>query len=171
MSEYLLAEFKTRDDIAAAARRAADAGKPAEDALTQIPVEGIADCLARPRNEGPIGWVMFVAGVVGAIFGYGIQWYSSVIDYPIDSGGRPLNSWPAFMLVPYEAAILFAAVIGILAWMWMCGLPKLFHPLFDSDAVERAVQDGYLLVFPRTENLESWIETDLKPSAIHEVHE
>src|SRR5581483_1958161 len=98
-----------------------------------------------PPSNKPIGWVMAIAGAIGAAIGYGVQWFSATIDYPTNSGGRPLNSWPAFMFVPYEAAILYAAVIGILAWMVMSGFPKLFHPLFAADVVERANQDRYVL--------------------------
>lgn len=171
MSGYLLAEFATATQAAEAARAAFEAEHAPEDLLTPNPTEGIAECLAPRRSKSPIGWVMFAAGVLGAVAGYFMQWYSAVVDYPIDSGGRPLNSWPAFLLVPYETAILSAAVIGILGWMWMCGLPKLFHPLFAAAATERAVQDRYLLVFQNDVALAQWINTNLDPLALHEIRE
>src|SRR5262245_40920231 len=148
MSEFLLAEFATAQAAFDAARQASEAGHPAQDALSPVPIEDIDKHLA-PHPARPIGWVMFIAGAIGAAIGYFMQWYSSVIAYPIDSGGRPLHSWPAFLLVPYETTILAAGIIGLLGWMWMCGLPKLFHPLFAADISERAVQDRFLLVFPR----------------------
>jgi hypothetical protein len=114
---------------------------------------------------------MFVAGAIGAAIGYFMQWYSAVIAYPIDSGGRPLHSWPAFLLVPYETAILAAGIVGLLGWMWMCGLPKLFHPLFAAEISQRAVQDRFLLVFHRNAVLANWIQTHLKPAALHEIRE
>lgn len=170
MSGYLLAEFATARQAANAARTAFEAGHAPEDVLTPNPIEGISECLV-PHSNGPIGWVMFVAGALGAAAGYFMQWYSAVIGYPIESGGRPLNSWPAFLLVPYETAILSAAVVGILGWMWMCGLPKLFHPLFAAAATERAVQDRYLLVFPNDVALARWVSANLDPLALHEVRE
>jgi hypothetical protein len=100
---------------------------------------------------------MFALAVTGAIAGYFLQWYSAAIDYPIHSGGRPLNSWPAFLLVPYETNILLASTGGILAWMWLCGLPKLYHPLFDFPVVERANQDGYLLIFAADPKIRAWL--------------
>ena len=143
MSDLILAEFKTAHEITASARLAADAGKPAIDALLPQPIEGITDYLAPPR-PAPIGWVMFVAGVCGAVIpDYGMEWYSAVIAYPILSSRRPLNSWPVFLLVPYEITILLAGICGLLGWMFMCGLPKLHHPLFDVPAVERATRDRY----------------------------
>jgi hypothetical protein len=169
MSGYLLAEFATPEDVKTAARRAAESGTPPDDALTSLPIEGLDAFLAPPHPSKPIGWVMFVAGVIGAIIGYGMQWFSAVLDYPINSGGRPLNSWPAFLLVPYETAILSAAIVGILTWMAMCGLPKLFHPLFAADVVERANQDRYVLVFGHAEGRAAWITATLRPLAVHEV--
>jgi hypothetical protein len=168
MTAYLLAEFTTTHETLAAAAKAAAEGIPAEDVLSPSPLEGIAEHLAPPPARAPIGWVMFVAGTLGALAGYGMQWCSAVIDYPINAGGRGLNSWPAFLLVPYETAILGAAVVGILAWLWMCGLPRPYHPLFAADVVERASQDRYLLVFSAQDQIRARIEHHLRPLAVHE---
>ena len=158
MSQFLVAQFDRPDAVLEAARSAASAGFPAQDALCSTPVQGLFLCLAPPHRRKPIGWIMFFAGVVGAIAGYFMQWYSAVIDYPVHSGGRPLNSWPTFLLVPYETAILLAATIGVLAWMWLCGLPKLYHPLFDIPVVERANQDRYLLIFAADSKTRTWLK-------------
>ena len=157
MSRFLIAQFDRPDAVLNAARSAASAGFPARDALCSTPVEGLFPCLAPPHRQKPIGWIMFACGVTGAIAGYFMQWYSAVIDYPILSGGRPLNSWPVFLFVPYEMAILLAATLGILAWMWLCGLPKLHHPLFDMPIVERANQDRYLLIFAADPKIRAWL--------------
>ena len=169
MTGFLLAEFATAHETLAAAATAAAAGIPAEDVLSPNPLEGIAAHLAPQPARAPIGWVMVIAGMVGALAGYSMQWYSAVIDYPINSGGRGLNSWPAFLLVPYETAILSAAIVGILGWLWMCGLPRHYHPLFEADVVERASQDRYLLVFTARSRLKAEIESALRPQAIYEL--
>ena len=171
MKEFLLAEFATAEAATDAARKASEAGNPAQDVLSPVPLEAVGESLARSRPASPIGWVMFVAAATGAAIGWLMQWYSAVFDYPINSGGRPLDSWPAFLLVPYETAILSAGIVGLLGWMWMCGLPKLFHPLFAADATERAVQDRFLLVFPLEKTLAHWVTTHLKPDALHEIRE
>lgn len=168
MSGFLLAEFKTPHETLAAAERAAIEGIPAQDVLSPNALEGITEHLAPRKPGGAIGWVMFTAGAFGAIASYGIQWYSAVIDYPINSGGRGLDSWPAFLLVPYETAILSAAIVGILGWMWMCGLPRPHHPLFAAHIVERASQDRYLLVFAARDQLKERIEQRLQPQAVYE---
>jgi hypothetical protein len=169
MSRFLLVEYETATALRRAAKRASNLGRPALDALTPNPVEDVVALLSPPAASAPIGWVMVIAGVAGAALGYWMQWFSSTIDYPIISGGRPLNSWPAFLLVPYEMAILFAGVVGLLGWLWMCGLPKPHHPLFEAPVTLRASQDRYLLVFVRERGLQSWIEQHLMPVAIHEA--
>lgn len=169
MSTFFLAEFETSQAAADAARTAAEAGHPPQDALTPHPVDGLQEHLAPPRTVPAIGWVQVVAGTVGAATGYAMQWYSATIDYPIISGNRPLHSWQVFMIVPYEMTILFAAVFGILSWMIMNGLPRLHHPFFAAAITERAVQDRYLLVFPGGEDRAAWIAATLKPHAVHEV--
>ena len=171
MRGIVLAEFSTAARASEAVRHAREASRPAMDVLSPVPLEGLAGNLSPPHPSRPIGWIMFIAGAIGGAVGWTMQWYSAVIDYPIISGGRPLNSWPAFLLVPYETTILFAGVVGLLGWMWMCGLPKLFHPLFAVEAVERAVQDRFLLVFAGGDGTARFIETELKPDAVYEVRE
>jgi hypothetical protein len=92
-----------------------------------------------------------------------------VVDYPVISGNRPLHSWQVFLLVPYETAILSAAFAGVLGWLYMCGLPRLHHPLFDAEVTLRAGQDRYLLVFRDAGGLKDWAFRQLKPLAVHEV--
>jgi hypothetical protein len=163
----LLAEFKDAAALVEAATKARDAGYARVDAYAPFSVPGLPEAVGYRRDK--VALVTLIGGILGGAGIYFLQWYSAVIDYPIISGGRPLDSWPAFLIVPYETAILSAAVVGILSWMWLCGLPKLFHPLFAADAVERSSQDCYLLVFPLREHLKARIETLLQPAVIHEV--
>lgn len=169
MTHLLLIACNEQREVKAAARAACDAGYPPCDVLTPHPVEGIDAFLASPPEKKPIGLVMVGAGAMGAILGYAMQWFSAVVDYPIHSGGRPLHSWPAFLLVPYEAAILSAGVLGVLTWMAMCGLPRLYHLLFAAPVVERANQDGYLLVIPFTTEVREWAKAHFGKDRVHEV--
>jgi hypothetical protein len=149
MTRYLLVEFETPKEALEATRKSAEAGLPADDLLSPQPVEGAHELLVKSRPPPPVGWVMVAAGFFGAALGYGMQWYSAVYDYPINSGGRPLNSWPVFLLVPFEMAILLAGICGFVFWLWACGLPRLNHPLFAAEICERATRDRYVLVFKR----------------------
>jgi hypothetical protein len=165
---FLLLEFATADAASDAARLAAEAGAAAEDVLFPVPIDGIVEHLRPAPPANPVGTVMIAAGILGAFAAYAMEWYSAVIDFPLLSGGRPLNSWPAFLPVPYEAAILSAGVTGILSWLWMCGLPRPHHPLFESLAVERAVQDRYFLVFSARDDT-ARVALTLWPLAVHEI--
>ena len=90
--------------------------------------------------------VMLIASIAMAAFAYGLQWYSAVVNYPLDVGGRPLNSWPVFMLVPFEVGVLAAVIAGLIAFLANCGLPALHHPVFDIVGFERASQDRFFLL-------------------------
>ena len=97
------------------------------DALTPCPVEELDDILR--LDKSPIRWPMLIAALVVAAAAYALEFWSAVYAYPIDSGGRPLNSWPIFLLVPFEVGVLAAAVAGFAALLVLCGLPRLHHPL------------------------------------------
>jgi hypothetical protein len=89
---------------------------------------------------------MLIGGLAVAFFAFGLQYYSAVFAYPINSGGRPLNSWPVFLLVPFEVGIFAAALAGIIAFLHSCRLPRLHDPLFAIPGFERATQDRFFLL-------------------------
>jgi Protein of unknown function (DUF3341) len=140
----VIAEFRDADDLYAAARNVRTRGFNPIDALTPCPVEGLDDILR--LDESPIRWPMLIAALVVAAAAYAVELWSAVYAYPIDSGGRPLNSWPIFLLVPFEVGVLAAAAAGFAALLVLCDLPRLHHPLFDCDAIERATDDRYFLL-------------------------
>lgn len=149
-SAPLLAEFETPDALVRALRLVRGDGHRPLDAYTPFPLEELSGALPPARN--PVRFVMAVAGFGAAAAMYGLQWYSAVVDYPLNSGGRPLHSWPVFTLVPFEFGVLAAAVAGFAAMLWACGLPRLNHPVHDMPQFERASQDRFLLlVAPKAE--------------------
>jgi hypothetical protein len=139
-----VAEFRSPSDLTDAIRRAHDEGFPPLDALSPYPVEGLDEALGLPKS--PIRWPMLIFAVSVATLAYALQYWSAVYAYPIHSGGRPLNSWPIFPLVPFEVGILAAGIAGFAALLALCGLPRVNHPLFDWDAIERATDDRYFLL-------------------------
>ncbi len=147
MSALLLAEFSQAGRMTAAARGAALRQLRVLDAFTPFPVEEL-DALLPPRPSR-IRVVMLIGGLAMAALAYGTEYYSAVINYPYNAGGRPLHSWPAFMLVPFALAILGATVAGLAAFLIECGLPRLHHPLFDVDGFERVSQDRFVLALAR----------------------
>jgi len=146
MSEqpFLIAEFGDPGALTAAARRVRDEGFRALDALTPCPVDGVDGAL--DLKKSPVRWPMLIAGIGVAAFAYGLESWSAILAYPIDSGGRPLNSWPIFVLAPFEVGVLAAGLAGFIAFLVLCGLPRLNHPLFDWDRIERATDDRFFLL-------------------------
>lgn len=144
MSAPLLAEFDTPEALVRAMRLAAADGHRALDAFTPFPVPDLTDAFKPSSNL--VRPVMALAGFGAAAAMYALQWYSAVIDYPLNTGGRPLHSWPVFLLVPFEFGVLIAAIAGLVALFWTCGLPRLHHPLFAIPQFERASQDRFLLL-------------------------
>ncbi len=143
MMDMLLAEFGDQWRLVEAARRVGGLHCRVVDAYTPYPVEGLSAVLQQPASR--IRPTMLAGGVVMAALAYGAEYYSAVISYPYDSGGRPLDAWPAFMLVPFSTGILVAAICGFARFLAEGGLPKLSNPLFGIDRFQRASQDRYLL--------------------------
>jgi len=168
----MIAEFADSDTLGDAARKVGEQGFRPLDALTPCPVEGLDEPLG--LEQSPVRWPMLIAAVGVAAFAYGLESWSAVFAYPIDSGGRPLNSWPVFLLAPFEVAVLAAGLAGFIALLVLCGLPRLNHPLFEWDAVERATDDRYFLLVASPEHEEESdrlrsLLSDLKASRIRSL--
>lgn len=144
MTTALLAEFRDHETLGHALSLIKTDQYEAIDAFTPYPVEGLADAIGPLRSL--IRPIMLAGGLAVAIFAFALQWYSASIAYPINSGGRPLNSWQVFLLVPFEVGIFTAALCGVIAILFSCALPQLHHPLFEIPGFERATQDRFFLL-------------------------
>lgn len=139
----LLAEFDSPDELLEATEKAYQAGYRKMDGYTPFPIEGLPEALGFGRPKLPM--VVLIGGIVGALIGFFMQYYASVIDYPINVGGRPLNSWPAFIPITFELTILFAAFAAILGMFALNGLPMPYHPVFNVERFEQASRDHFFL--------------------------
>ncbi|RAI58008.1 DUF3341 domain-containing protein [Roseicella frigidaeris] len=139
----LLAEFRDPATLLDAARRARDAGWRDIDAHVPFAIEGLPEALGLPPTRLRLG--MLGGGLAGFLLAYGLQWYSAVLAYPLDSGGRPLHSWPAFLVPAFEAMVLGAVLAGVVGFLLATGLPRLHHPVFAAHGFERASQDRFFL--------------------------
>ena len=139
----LLAEFATADDLVAAARRVHDAGYVRVEAYTPFDVDGLAEAVGFRHDS--VAFFTFCGALVGGLGGYFMQWYAAAIDYPIDIAGRPFNSWPMFMPVTFELAVLGGAVAAVLAMLFASGLPRLRHPVADAPDFELATRNRFFL--------------------------
>ena len=143
MSSVLIAEFDEADALIAAARQSQSAGDRVLDSFSPFPIDGMAELLGTTSTR--LRLVMALGGLAVAALMLGTEYYSAVINYPINSGGRPLNSWPAFMLPPFAVGTLGAAISGFIALMRETGLPRLNHPLFEIPEFPDASQSRFLL--------------------------
>ncbi|WGR98558.1 DUF3341 domain-containing protein [Bradyrhizobium sp. ISRA443] len=143
MTQLLLGEFTDQRRFVEAVRRARDAPCRVVEAYTPYPLEELS--VAQSHRESRIRPVMFAGGVLTAALAYGLEYYSAVINYPYNSGGRPLDAWPTFMLVPFATGILVAAVCGFATFLFEAGMPYLSNPLFASGGFGGASQDRFML--------------------------
>jgi hypothetical protein len=138
-----LARFDDADALLLAVRELRGLGYTRIEACTPYAVEGLAEALGPVRNRIPL--LVLLGGLCGGFGTLLLQWYASVVDYPIDVGGRPDASWPAFIPAALEMTILFAALFGIVGLFVANGLPRLHHPLFAVPGFEAASRDGFFL--------------------------
>src|SRR5919198_3616697 len=145
----LLAEFESPEALIAAARRAFAEGFRRMDAYSPFPVEGLAEALGFHRTGVPL--IVLIGGLIGCIGGFYLQYWVAVIDYPINVGGRPLNSWPSFIPVTFELTILIAALFAFFGVLALNGLPMPYHPVFNVDRFELASRNRFFLCIEATD--------------------
>ena len=126
----LLAEFQTPNALVKAARAARGEGYRKLDAYTPFPIEELTDALDLHHNRLPL--LVLLGGLAGGSFGYLLQYFITVIYYPINVGGRPLHSWPEYFVITFECTILFAGLTTVLGLLGLCGLPMPYHPVFNA---------------------------------------
>jgi hypothetical protein len=139
----MMGEFESAEHLLRATRRAYAAGYRAMDAYAPFPVDGLGEALGFRSRAMPI--IGLVGGMVGAASGYGLQFFIHVVSLPINVGGRPLNSWPAFIPVTFEMAVLFSALSLLFGLLILNGHPEPYHPVFNVDAFARASRDRFFL--------------------------
>ena len=139
----LMAEFDHPDDLLHAAQHAYGAGYRKMDAFSPLPIHHLSDSLGYSKHRVP--FFVLLGGLVGACTGFGLQYWVSVIEYPLNVGGRPFLSWPMFVPVTFELGILFAAFGALISMFVLNGLPRPYHPVFHVPDFERASTDGFFL--------------------------
>jgi len=169
----LMAEFHDPGTVVSAARRAYQAGYRQMDAYTPFPIEELSEALGW-HTRGRLPKLVLLGGLLGAAGGYLLQYYTAVIAYPINIGGRPLHSWPSFIPVTFECGILAAALTAVLGMLALNGLPQPYHPVFNAPNFALASTDRFFLCIesrdPRYDPVETrkFLES-LRPSEVSEV--
>jgi hypothetical protein len=145
----LMAEFDDPKSLVAATRRAYEQGYRKMDAYSPFPIEQLGEALGVHHTEVPL--LVLLGGIVGGLTGFGLQYWISTIAYPLNIGGRPYNSWPAFIPVTFELTILFAALTAVIGMIALNRLPMPYHPVFNVQRFALASRDRFFLCIESTD--------------------
>jgi hypothetical protein len=167
-----MAEFDNPTALVNAARAARDKGYRKLDAYSPFPIGELSDVLDLHKNRLPL--IVLAGGIVGGMVGYLMQYYVTVWDFPINIGGRPLHSWPAYIVITFEMTILLAAISAVMGLLALCGLPMFYHPAFNVPRFALASRNRFFLSIEATDPLfdaratSEFLET-LEPKEVSEV--
>ncbi len=140
----VMAEFDNPTDLVAAARQTYEAGYRRINGYSPYPIEELWEAIGFHHTGLPL--LVFLGGLLGAIGGFLMQYYLSVYEYPLNVGGRPYNSWPAFIPITFECTILVAAFAAVFGMLALNKLPQPYHPVFNAPNFDLATRDHFFLV-------------------------
>ena len=140
----LMAEFDSVNSLMDAANRTREAGYKRIDAYSPFPVGGLAEAIGFHHDEVPL--VVLIGALLGGLGGYLLQYWISVVSYPINVGGKPYHSWPAFIVVTFEMTILFGGIFAVFGMLALNGLPMPYHPVFNVPRFAFATKDRFFLI-------------------------
>jgi hypothetical protein len=168
----VMAEFDNPTALVSAARAARDKGFRKLDAYTPFPIEELTEALHLHHNKLP--FIVLLGGLTGGALGYLLQYYVTVINFPINVAGRPLHSWPSYIVITFEMTILLASLSAVLGLLALCGLPMPYHPTFNVPRFALASRNRFFLCIEATDPLfdrkktSEFLET-LEPREVSEV--
>lgn len=139
----VMAEFDNPTSLVNAAREARARGYRKLDTYTPFPIEELAEVLHLPKSKLPL--IVLIGGILGGLTGYLMQYYVTVIYFPINVAGRPLHSWPMYIVITFELTILFAALSAVFGLLAVCGLPMPYHPAFNVPRFVLASRNRFFL--------------------------
>ena len=168
----ILAEFDSSTDLVYAAKAAYAAGYRKMDAYSPFPIEEASEAIGFHKSRVPL--IVLLGGLLGGLSGFGLQYWINVISYPLNIGGKPYDSWPAFIVPTFEMTILFAGLAGVFGMFALNGLPMPYHPLFNVDRFSAVTRDKFFLCVEAADPKFDVVDTQrfmesLKPLSISEV--
>jgi hypothetical protein len=168
----LMAEFETPTELVNACKAAYAEGYREMDAYSPFPIEEASEAIGFHKSAVPL--VVLLGGILGGTSGFALQYWINVIAYPLNIGGKPYDSWPAFIVPTFEMTILFAGLCGMFGMFALNGLPQPYHPVFNVDKFSAVTRDKFFLCVEATDPKFDLVGTQqfmqsLKPLSISEV--
>jgi hypothetical protein len=139
-----IAEFADPDALIEGIKRTRESGYQIIEAYTPYPIEEVWEAIGHPKSKVPL--LVLIGGILGAVGGYGLCYWASVITYPLNIGGRPFHSWPAFIPITFETTVLVAGLFAVFGMLVLNGLPMPYHPVFTVPRFALATRDRYFLM-------------------------
>ena len=167
-----MAEFDSAQALIDAAKRTHEAGYKKIDAYSPFPIEEASEAVGFHKSRVPL--IVLVGSILGGASGYGLQYWINCISYPLNIGGKPYQSWPAFIVPTFELTILFAGLCGVFGMFALNGLPMPHHPLFNVDRFSLVTRDKFFLCVEAADpkfdmdGTQRFMES-LRPTSISEV--
>lgn len=168
----LLAEFETPEALLEATQKTHAAGYQRIDAFSPMPIEGLSEACGFEQTK--VAPATFVGGALGAAIGFGIQYYASAVNFPLNIGGRPYNSWPSFIPITFELTILGASIACLVAMLALNGLPSPYHPVFNVPRFALASRNRFFLCVKARDKRFQLVDTrqfleGLAPLGVYEI--
>jgi hypothetical protein len=164
----VMGEFSTPEDLLAATKKTREAGYKHVEAYTPFPVEGLSEAVGFKWTAVPL--LTLMGGVGGGLTGFGLQYWVAAITYPINIGGRPLNSWPAFIPVTFELTVLGASIFAVFGMLALNKLPQPYHPVFNVERFAQASTDKFFLCIEARDPKFDLVETSKFLQGLHAQH-
>jgi hypothetical protein len=154
----IMGEFSSPSDLVAAARRTYEAGYRRVNGYSPYPIEELDEAIGFKRTSLPL--IVLIGGILGGLGGFFMQYWMEVVDYPLNVGGKPYNSWPAFIPITFECTVLVAAFAAVLGMLVLNKLPQPYHPVFNAPNFALATRDRFFLVIEANDPRFSHDETE-----------